>query len=161
MSIGTRVIQIRNLKGLNQRQLSERCGIANSYLSRIENRHLEPRPKTLRKIAEALSVPVSDFFQEGPAARGRQRCAITVSGNCAMEILRSRRGGPPGAGTESYTPHQLQLLRMADYLIQSGNTRLLDTLEMLLQALLSAESGRRAAKAWVPLRPKPNEYPTP
>ena len=36
MSIGTRVMQIRNQKGVSQRQLSERCGIAGSYLSRIE-----------------------------------------------------------------------------------------------------------------------------
>ena len=62
MSIGTRIIQIRNEKNLTQRELSERSGIASSYISRVENRRLEPRPKTLRRIAEGLGVPVRQLF---------------------------------------------------------------------------------------------------
>ena len=62
MSIGTRIIQLRNEKGLTQQELSDRTGLAASYLSRIENRHLEPRPHTLRKIALALgSADERDF----------------------------------------------------------------------------------------------------
>jgi hypothetical protein len=40
----------------------------------------------------------------------------------------------------------LQLLRMANYLIQTGNTRLLDTLDTLLGALLAAGGSRREPK---------------
>ena len=148
MSIGTRIIQIRNQKGLSQKELSQRSKLAASYLSRIENRRLEPRPKTLRKVAEALGVPVSAFFdEEGPGgARDSLRCAITVSGNCVMEMLRIRRRRTSDRGVECYTPHQLQLLRIANYLIQSGNIRLLDTLDVLFGALLTTETGRHSAK---------------
>ena len=52
---------------MTQKDISERTGLAGSYLSRIENRHLEPRPRTLRKIAAALDVPVSELFQDRPA----------------------------------------------------------------------------------------------
>ena len=161
MSIGTRIIQVRNHKGITQRELSVRSGIASSYLSRIENRRLEPRPKTLRKIAGALDVPVSEFFQEGPAARRSYACAITVSGNCIMEMLSSGRGKKPRTSTETYSPRQLQLLRVANYLIQSGNARLLDSLDLLLNALLNASGVKPRSKGLVQLGAEPVEPPTP
>jgi transcriptional regulator with XRE-family HTH domain len=145
MSIGTRILQIRNRQNLTQKILSERTGIATSYLSRVENRRLEPRPKTLRKIAEALGVPVAELFEETPTAHEPHRCAITASGNCIMELLRSDRGKPAQTPLESYSQRQLQLLRVANYLIQSGDPRLLDTLDVLLESLLkSAGSTGRA-----------------
>ncbi len=145
MSLGTRIMQVRNQKGLTQRQLSERTGIAGSYLSRIENRRLEPRPKTLRKIADALGIPVSELFQDRPSSPGMLQCLITPSGHCVMDLLRSGRGKPPQPGADSYSPRQLQLLRMASYLIQTADARLLETLDVMLAALLSSE--RVAAQA--------------
>jgi len=142
MSIGTRVMQIRSQKGISQRQLSERSGIAGSYLSRIENRHLEPRPKTLRKIAEALEVPLAEFFQDQAENLAGIQCVVTPSGNCLMELLGSGHGKPPQPGAERYTPRHLRLIRLAGYLIQSGDRRLLDALEVVLGALLSSDTSQ-------------------
>jgi len=142
MSIGTRVMQIRNQKGVSQRELSERSGIAGSYLSRIENRHLEPRPKTLRRIAEALEVPVAEFFQEQAENLAGVQCAVTPSGRCVMELIRASRGKPAQPGVERYTARHLRLLRLAGYIIQSGDKRLLDALEVVLGALLSKEASQ-------------------
>jgi transcriptional regulator with XRE-family HTH domain len=139
MSIGTRIIQLRNQKGMTQRDISEQTGLAGSYLSRIENRHLEPRPHTLRKIAKALGVPMSELFQERSAELGSLQCVVTTSGHCVMDLLRSGRGKPAEPRGESYSPRQLQLLRMANYLIQTADARLLDSLDVLLDALLNAE----------------------
>ena len=145
MSIGTRLLQIRNHKGMSQRQLSQRCGLAGSYLSRIENRRLEPRPKTLRRIAAALGITVSELFEERPGG-GEQTCAITASGRCIMESLHSGRGRVSRARAEGYTPRQLQLLRMANYVIQSGDGRMLSALDVLLTGLLAtAERGTEKA----------------
>jgi transcriptional regulator with XRE-family HTH domain len=149
LSIGTRLLQLRNQKGLSQRQLSQRCGLASSYLSRIENRRLEPRPRTLRRIAAALGVPVSELFEERPGGE-KQTCAITASGRCIMELLRSGRGRASRACAEGYTPRQLQLLRMANYVIQSGDARLLSALDVLLYGLLATAEGR-AEKAIPPV----------
>jgi len=145
MSIGTRIIQLRNQKGLSQQQLSDLTGLAASYISRIENRHLEPRPHTLTKIALALGVPMSEIFQERSTQLGTLQCVITSSGNCIMNLLHSSHGKRLHAGAESYTPHQLQLLRMANYLIQTGDKRLLDSLDVLLGALLNAEMHKDSA----------------
>jgi len=142
MSIGTRVMQIRNQKGVSQRELSERSGIAGSYLSRIENRHLEPRPKTLRKIAEALEVPVAEFFQDHSASLSGTQCVVTPSGRCVMELIRASQGKPARPGAERYTARHLRLLRLAGYIIQSGDKRLLDALEVLLGAMLNKEANQ-------------------
>jgi DNA-binding XRE family transcriptional regulator len=142
VSLGTRIMQLRTQKGMTQRQLSERSGIAGSYLSRIENRRLEPRPKTLRKIADALGIPIAEFFQERPGGMKTQQCVVTTSGNCVMDLLRASRSRVPQPGRESYSPRQLQLLRVANYLIQSGDARLVDSLEVILGALLNAEQSR-------------------
>ena len=145
MSIGTRIIQLRNQKGLTQQQLGDLTGLAASYLSRIENRHLEPRPQTLRKIASALDVPMSEIFQERSAQFGTLQCVITSSGNCIMNLLHSRQGKRAESTMENYDPRQLQLLRMANYLIQTADKRLLDSLEVVLGALLDAEQHKTAA----------------
>jgi transcriptional regulator with XRE-family HTH domain len=151
MSIGTRIIQIRNQKNMTQRQLSDRCGIAGSYLSRIENRRLEAGPKTLRKISEALGVPLSELFEESPTVHSVSQCVITGSGSCIMELLENReRKGVP-ADRESYSPRQLKLLRMANYLIQSGNSRVQDALELLLSSLISSSENRPAPSSLVSL----------
>lgn len=139
MSIGTRIIQLRNQKGLTQAQLSDLTGLAASYLSRIENRHIEPRPNTLRRIALALGVPVSEIFQERSTQLGTLQCVITSSGNCIMDLLHSSHGKQVHLNGESYDPRQLQLLRVANYLIQTADKRLLDSLEVLLGALLNAD----------------------
>lgn len=142
MSIGTRIIQLRDQKGITQQVLSDRTGLAASYLSRIENRHIEPRPQTLRKIALALGVPVSEIFQERSTQLGTLQCVITSSGNCIMNLLRSRQRTRIPSNGETYDPRQLQLLRMANYLIQKGDKPLLDALEVLLGALLKATGGK-------------------
>jgi transcriptional regulator with XRE-family HTH domain len=155
MSIGTRIIQLRNQKGMTQRDVSERSGLAGSYLSRIENRHLEPRPQTLRKIAKALGVPMSELFQERSAELGPLQCVITTSGRCAMELLRSGHGKRAELRGESYSPRQLQLLRMASYLIQTADARLLDSLDVLLDALLNAERHKTRGRTSAPWERKP------
>jgi len=136
MSIGTRVMQIRNQKGISQRELSKRSGLAGSYLSRIENRHLDPRPKTLRKIAAALGVSVAEFFDSRPDNLEGVQCVVTSSGHCVMDMIRASHGKPAAPGTERYTARHLRLLRLAGYLIQSGDNRLLDALEVVLGGLL-------------------------
>jgi transcriptional regulator with XRE-family HTH domain len=157
MSIGTRVMQIRNQKGITQRELSGRSGIAGSYLSRIENRHLDPRPKTLRKIAEALEVPLAEFFRDQDENLPGIQCLITASGRCVMDMIRASHGKAPQPGAEAYTPRHLQLLRLAAYLIQSGDTRLLDALEVVLGALLSSDRGHsdRLSSTLLPPIPEP------
>jgi transcriptional regulator with XRE-family HTH domain len=158
MHLGTRILQARTARSLSQAELARRTGLAASYLSRIENRKIEPRPYTLRKIAEALGIPLAELFREGATAATLHQCVVTMSGNCIMESLRSRRrrAAPAAAGGESYTPRQLQLLRMANYLILNGNDRVLDSLDLLFSSLMASEENRRQARNLVSLGAGPD-----
>ena len=49
-------------KGLTQEELSKLCGVPQSIISRIETgRQRHARPKTMKAIADALGVKVSDI----------------------------------------------------------------------------------------------------
>ena len=95
-------------------------------------------------------MPVSEIFQERPAQLGTLQCVITSSGNCVMNLLHSSHGKRAQSLEESYNPRQLQLLRMANYLIQTADKRLLDSLDVLLGALLNAERNKTPGKTPTP-----------
>ncbi len=59
--IGARVRTARDVRALTQQELADKVGIAPQQLSRIENGHMRPRPQTIRRLAEALGVPVEQI----------------------------------------------------------------------------------------------------
>lgn len=54
--IGVRVATLRCERKWTQKELAERCGLAQNYLSNIENNHSIPSLETLTKICIALDV---------------------------------------------------------------------------------------------------------
>jgi transcriptional regulator with XRE-family HTH domain len=63
--IGDNLKSIRASKGIGVNELSRRSGVNASYISAIErNEKNNPSPKILSKLAEALEIPVDDFFKE-------------------------------------------------------------------------------------------------
>ena len=60
---GERIRYIRKSKGLTQKALGELCGIAEPTIRRYELGKLNPKYETLQKIAKAMYVPISDFFE--------------------------------------------------------------------------------------------------
>lgn len=57
---------IRKLHGKSLRQLSLESGIALATLQRIERADFDPRLSTLRAVAKALEVPISQLLGEEP-----------------------------------------------------------------------------------------------
>jgi len=62
--IGATIHRLRELNGWSQYELADQARIAPSYLNRIENGKKTPSIGVLEKIAAALSVPMSAFFDE-------------------------------------------------------------------------------------------------
>ncbi|GAJ98039.1 regulator [Geomicrobium sp. JCM 19055] len=63
--VGEKIKQLRLQNGLSITALSERSGIAKSYISSIErNIQSNPSINCLTKIADALSVPVNELIKE-------------------------------------------------------------------------------------------------
>ena len=54
--VGDKIRRLRDERALTQEELAEKVGITVTALSRIERNNAEPRPKTRRKLAQALSV---------------------------------------------------------------------------------------------------------
>jgi transcriptional regulator with XRE-family HTH domain len=55
---------LRRQRGWSQKDLAEESGVGQDTISGIESGRHEPRPSTLRKLADALGVEVADFFRE-------------------------------------------------------------------------------------------------
>ena len=51
-----RLRHVRERKALTQEELAQRAGITRTALSRIEAGAVEPRPTTVRRLAEVLGV---------------------------------------------------------------------------------------------------------
>lgn len=58
------LIDMRNKKGLKQKELADRCGIRNSFMSMIENGQRDPSGVVALKIAEVLGFDMSLFYAE-------------------------------------------------------------------------------------------------
>ncbi len=54
--------RIRTMRGMNQVDLAKVSGVAQNTISEIELGKREARPGTLKKIADALNVEISDLF---------------------------------------------------------------------------------------------------
>ena len=59
MTVGERIKQIRQEKGLTQKELGKKCGLADSAIRRYELGGANPKLETQKRIAKALGVPVS------------------------------------------------------------------------------------------------------
>jgi len=64
MSIGNKVKELREQRGLSIRQLAEEVGCSGSLISQLENNKVDPSISTLKRIARALGVNIVDFFME-------------------------------------------------------------------------------------------------
>jgi Predicted transcriptional regulator len=61
--LGAVLKQIREAKGLSQLDLAKRAKVSQGYLSDLEARQKKnPGIETLRKIAKALGVPVTELL---------------------------------------------------------------------------------------------------
>ena len=69
MKIGTTIRAHRLQKGLSQGDIEKKTGLLRCYLSRVENGHTIPSLDTLSKIAQALDLPIAQFFADDTLGR--------------------------------------------------------------------------------------------
>lgn len=61
-TIGNRIRKLRNDISLSQEQLALKAGIAPSFLGEIERNTKKPSIDSIEKIANALEISLSEFF---------------------------------------------------------------------------------------------------
>ena len=80
MSIGQKIRQMREQKGLSQGDVEKVSGMLRCYISRVEHGHTVPSLDTLERFALALGVPLHQLFCE-PGA-----------GSAALELTPPKNG---------------------------------------------------------------------
>lgn len=68
--IGRRLRDLRRRRALTLHALSEESGVSTGMLSQMERGVSAPSIRTLQRVAEALEVPISWFFSDGPSSSG-------------------------------------------------------------------------------------------
>ena len=61
VEIGERLKDLRIRRALTQEELAEAAGIGKNTVNRLERDLTEPRPPTLRKLAQALEVDPAEL----------------------------------------------------------------------------------------------------
>ena len=109
MNIGETIRNFRLQRNMSQGDIEKRTGLLRCYLSRVENGHTIPSLDTLAKIAGAMDLALSQFFDEGrrdghkglPQLSGRCRSDAAVFG----ESERQRPEAGAGNGEENGIEH--------------------------------------------------------
>ncbi len=71
VDVGERLRQIRSRRRQTLREVAERAGLSESFLSQVERGRASASVASLRRIADALGVAISDLFQPAEASRPR------------------------------------------------------------------------------------------
>lgn len=147
MSLGKKILRLRLNARKTQRDISEVTGLAVSYLSRLENDHIVPSIPTLKKIADALGLQVTAFFDEQPVLEFGDRCPVSSSGRCILDQMLVGRGRLPRTKWEGYTPQQLEVIRLCDFLLHTGDKEITSSLSTMLESLFAYSTAKtRAAR---------------
>lgn len=67
LTTGERLRIVRTRVGLSQRGLAKKAGIGNATVSLIESDQINPSVSALKRILDAISMPLTDFFALGAA----------------------------------------------------------------------------------------------
>lgn len=89
MPTGIRIKEIRKQKGLTQKQLGDICGIADANIRKYENGKQNPKIETLKKIADALEVPLYELLHSDELAATIDKTpaySVDLTGYSADEI---------------------------------------------------------------------------
>jgi transcriptional regulator with XRE-family HTH domain len=119
LQLGPRIRSLRQARRVTLRQLAERAGVTESFLSQVEREVTSPSIASVQRIARALDLGIAELFADdqprGRVVRAAHRRRISYPGLSAVdEFLTSGTGGrlqvilttlEPGGGTgdEPYT----------------------------------------------------------
>ena len=88
MAIESKIRKLRIEIGLTQKELGAKCGIDEANIRKYESGKQKPKIDTLKKIADALGVQITDImdFSDMPViTRSKQITAATESHTAVME----------------------------------------------------------------------------
>jgi DNA-binding XRE family transcriptional regulator len=138
--LGRRLASARLRKGLSQVLVAKRCGLAPSYLSRIENGRIQPTFPTALRIVKALRVSIEEVL--GPAEKigSPPECPVSA-GRCLLELMRPDHMMATDERERCFTVREVKLLREIAHWLRTASPDRVRALEVLVGDL------RKAAEA--------------
>jgi len=95
MNIGETIRNYRLHKSMSQGDIEKRTGLLRCYLSRVENGHTIPSLDTLAKIAQAMDLPLAQFFADAGSENGANgKAAPQLSEDEVRFLSQIRRYSP-------------------------------------------------------------------
>jgi transcriptional regulator with XRE-family HTH domain len=130
--VGRRLAAARLQRGLAQGDVAQRCGLAASYLSRIENGKIQPAFRTVMQIVGVLGADMSEIVgPDLPGKRPHGPCPVTA-GRCLLDMIAAE------ADHEHYSPREVRLLRRFAAWLKSAEPSRVRAIEVLLDDLMRA-----------------------
>lgn len=113
LQLGPRIRALRRARQVTLRELAERAGVTESFLSQVEREVTSPSIASVQRIARALDLGIAELFvDEAPLGRvvrrGERRRIVYPGLNATDEFLTAGRDGrlqvilttlEPGGGT--------------------------------------------------------------
>src|SRR5207245_7806085 len=98
LQLGPRIRSLRQARRVTLRELAERAGVTESFLSQVEREVTSPSIASVQRIARALDLGIADLFVDdqphGRVVRTDDRRRITYPGLDAVdEFLTAGSGG--------------------------------------------------------------------
>ena len=98
VNVGSRLRELREARKVSMRGLATKSGLSANALSMIERGRTSPSVSTLYKLAEALGVPITEFF--GPPSIKSDIILIKADERTRIPIM---RGVWEGLGGEKFS----------------------------------------------------------
>ena len=87
-AVAVRIREVRSLRNMSQRQLAAKMAVPRTYISKVENGRATPTLASLERLAEALSVQLSDLLLER-SKEDRQEMTAILADDFLFEISQS------------------------------------------------------------------------
>lgn len=122
MEPGAHLRTIRRARGQTLKDIAQKAGFTQAYLSQVETGRTTPSLASLKRIATAYAVSLAELFAEQPddhhdivLRRADRRKLVLGSGDVVKELLVARQSGKrmepihitirPGAGSDGLYDH--------------------------------------------------------
>ncbi|MCG2785472.1 MAG: cupin domain-containing protein [Anaerolineae bacterium] len=122
VDVGNRLRQLREACGVSMRTLATMSGLSANALSMIERGKTSPSVSTLYRLADALEVPVTDFFAPAPT---REKIVFLKADERTR--LPFMRGLWEGLGGENFVGHVMPFMLTLESGASSGPSNVIHT----------------------------------
>ncbi len=122
VDVGIRLRQLREMRGVSMRTLATMSGLSANALSMIERGKTSPSVSTLYRLADALEVPVTDFFAPAPT---REKVVFLKADERTR--LPFMRGLWEGLGGQDFVGHVMPFMLTLESGASSGPNNVIHT----------------------------------